>query len=103
MNLNLDNTELVVQSACETGLGDITQGEGVYGLQRAFIVAGAKTLIMSMFKVNDEATQKLMVNFYHKWIETGNKRQSFLEAKKELRNEYKEPIYWGAFIMIGLD
>ncbi len=103
MNLNLDNTELVVLSACETGLGDITQGEGVYGLQRAFIVAGAKTLIMSMFKVNDEATQKLMVNFYHKWIETGNKRQSFLEAKKELRNEYKEPIYWGAFIMIGLD
>ncbi len=103
MNLSLDNTDLVVLSACETGLGDVTQGEGVYGLQRAFIVAGAKTLIMSMFKVNDEATQKLMVNFYQKWIETGNKRQSFLDAKKELRNEYKEPIYWGAFIMIGLD
>jgi len=78
-------------------------GEGVYGLQRAFLVAGARTLIMSMFKVSDEATRKLMVTFYKKWLETGNKRESFVAAKKELRNEYKEPIYWGAFIMIGLN
>ncbi len=103
MNMNLDNTDLVVLSACETGLGETKIGEGVYGLQRAFMVAGAKTLIMSMFKVDDTATQKLMVNFYQKWITTGNKRQSFVDAKKELRNEYKEPIYWGAFIMIGLE
>lgn len=103
MNMNLDQTDLVVLSACETGLGETKIGEGVYGLQRAFIVAGAKTLIMSMFKVDDTATQKLMVNFYQKWLTTGNKRQSFVEAKKELRNEFKEPIYWGAFIMIGLD
>ncbi len=103
MNLNLDQTDLVVLSACETGLGDLQAGEGVYGLQRAFMVAGARTLIMSMFKVNDEATQKLMVKFYQKWLETGNKRESFVEAKKELRNEYKDPIFWGAFIMIGLD
>ncbi|MCF6359887.1 MAG: CHAT domain-containing protein [Cyclobacteriaceae bacterium] len=103
MNMNLDNTDLVVLSACETGLGETKMGEGVYGLQRAFMVAGAKTLIMSMFKVDDTATQKLMVNFYQKWITTGNKRQSFVEAKKELRNEYKDPIYWGAFIMIGLE
>ena len=103
MSMNLDDTDLVVLSACETGLGELAFGEGVYGLQRAFMVAGAKTLIMSMFKVNDEATQKLMINFYGKWLATGNKRQSFIEAKKELRNEYKEPIYWGAFIMIGLE
>jgi len=103
MNLNLDNTDLVVLSACETGLGDLSVGEGVYGLQRAFMVAGAKTLIMSMFKVSDEATQKLMVSFYQKWLDTGNKRQAFVDAKKELRNEFHEPIYWGAFIMIGLD
>ena len=103
MNMNLDQTDLVVLSACETGLGETKIGEGVYGLQRAFMVAGAKTLIMSMFKVDDTATQKLMVNFYQKWLTTGNKRQSFVEAKKELRNEYKEPIYWGAFIMIGLE
>ncbi len=103
MNMNLDNTDLVVLSACETGLGETKVGEGVYGLQRAFMVAGAKTLIMSMFKVDDTATQKLMVNFYQKWLTTGNKRKSFVEAKKELRNEYEDPIYWGAFIMIGLE
>lgn len=103
MNLNLDKTDLVVLSACETGLGEIANGEGVYGLQRAFLVAGAKTLIMSMFKVDDEATQKLILNFYKKWLNTGNLRQSFIDAKKELRNEYPEPYYWGPFMMIGLD
>lgn len=103
MNLSLDRTDLVVLSACETGLGQLEQGEGVYGLQRAFLVAGAKVLIMSMFKVDDEATQKLMLKFYQKWLNSGNLRQSFIDAKKELRVEYPEPIYWGAFIMIGLD
>lgn len=103
MNLNLDKTDLVVLSACETGVGEIHEGEGVYGLQRSFLVAGAKTLIMSLFKVSDEATEKLMVLFYTKWLETGNKRQAFVDAKKEIRNEYKDPIYWGAFVMMGLD
>ena len=103
MNLNLDKTDLVVLSACETGLGEVEAGEGVYGLQRAFLVAGAKTIVMSLFKVSDDATQQLMVKFYRKWIETGDKRQSFIDAKKEIRNEYRDPIYWGPFIMIGLD
>jgi CHAT domain-containing protein len=103
MNLNLDKTDLVVLSACETGLGDVHVGEGVYGLQRAFLVAGAKVLIMSMFKVDDAATQKLVDNFYRKWTTTKNMRQSFIDAKKEIRVEYPEPIFWGAFMMIGLD
>ncbi len=101
MSLNLDQTDLVVLSACETGLGEISNGEGVYGLQRAFFVAGAKVLIMSMFKVDDDATQKLILNFYKKWLATGNMRQSFVDAKKELRVEYPDPINWGAFMMIG--
>jgi CHAT domain-containing protein len=103
MSLNLDKTDLVVLSACETGLGDLEAGEGVMGLQRAFLVAGAKVLIMSMFKVDDEATQKLMLKFYQKWLNSNNMRQSFIDAKKELRLDYPEPIYWGAFMMIGLD
>lgn len=103
MNLNLDQTDLVVLSACETGLGEVQAGEGVFGLQRAFLVAGARTIIMSLFKVSDEATQQLMVKFYRKWIETGDKRQAFIDAKKEIRNEYQDPIYWGPFVMIGLD
>ena len=103
MSLNLDKTDLVVLSACETGLGDLQAGEGVYGLQRAFLVAGAKVLIMSMFKVDDDATQKLMSKFYQKWLNSNNLRQSFIDAKKELRVEYPDPIYWGAFMAIGLE
>lgn len=103
MNLNLDQTELVVLSACETGLGEVEAGEGVFGLQRSFLVAGAKTIIMSLFKVSDDATQKLMIKFYNKWLQTGDMRQSFIEAKKEIRSEYIDPIYWGPFVMIGFN
>jgi CHAT domain-containing protein len=103
MNLSLDKTDLVVLSACETGLGELEAGEGVHGLQRSFLVAGAKVLIMSMFKVDDDATQNLMLKFYQKWLNSGKIRASFIEAKKELRTEYPEPIYWGAFMVIGLE
>jgi CHAT domain-containing protein len=102
-NLNLDRTDIVILSACETGLGDVRSGEGVYGLQRSFLVAGAKVLIMSMFKVDDEATQSLMLKFYQKLLNSNKVRESFNEAKKELRVDYPDPIYWGAFMMIGLE
>jgi CHAT domain-containing protein len=100
MDLPLENTDIVVLSACETGRGEVQVGEGVYGLQRAFLIAGAKSIIISLFKVNDEVTQKLMVSFYQKWLKSGDKRQAFVEAKKEIKQQYKEPIYWGAFLMI---
>ncbi len=103
MSLNLDGTDLVLLSACETGLGELRSGEGVYGLQRSFLQAGAKLLIMSMFKVDDDATRKLIVKFYQKWLNTKNYRQSFTEARKELRDEYPDPIFWGAIMIIGLE
>jgi len=100
VNMHLDNTELVVLSACETGKGQVQSGEGVFGLQRSFLVAGANCIIISLFKVNDAVTQDLMISFYSNWLQSNDKRASFVKAKKEIKEKYPDPIDWGSFIMI---
>jgi CHAT domain-containing protein/tetratricopeptide (TPR) repeat protein len=101
MNLNLDGTDLVVLSACETGLGDVKNGEGVYGLERAFKVAGAEAIVISLFKVDDFATKALMALFYDEWIKTEDKRLAFKKAQLTFRESYPDPYYWAPFVMIG--
>lgn len=101
LNLNLNQTDMVVLSACETGLGQIQTGEGVYGLQRAFRAAGAQSVLMSLWKVDDQATQQLMTGFYKEWLATGKKQTAFREAQLKLRQQFAHPYYWGAFVMMG--
>ena len=100
-NLSLDSSQLVVLSACETGLGEIKNGEGVYGLQRGLKVAGASNILMSLWKVNDAATAQLMIDFYKGWLGGMEIHAAFREAQLNLRKKYPSPFYWGAFILLG--
>ncbi len=100
INLSLDKTQLVVLSACETAVGDVKAGEGVYGLQRAFMGAGAQSLLMSLWKVSDEATQELMTKFYSNWLKMGDRQKAFRLAELSLKAKYPQPYYWGAFVML---
>jgi CHAT domain-containing protein len=99
--LNLLATELVVLSACETGLGEVKTGEGVFGLQRAFTLAGAKTLVMSLWSVPDEPTRELMEDFYRRILAGEGRADALRNAQLALRAKYPDPYFWGAFICQG--
>lgn len=103
-NLNLGNVNLVVLSACQSGLGNIASSEGVFGLQRGFKLAGVHSIIMSLWKVDDNATQILMTEFYKNIVAGKSYQEAFAEAQNTLRLEedgkYDSPQYWAAFILL---
>jgi CHAT domain-containing protein len=110
VNLNLKGTELVVLSACSTGQGDVRTGEGVYGLQRSLTVAGARSTLLSLWKVDDAATAEFMGRFYQR-LKAGEGRSNALAAvQEEFRSgevqstngiNWKEPYYWAAWQLVG--
>lgn len=106
--LNFTHLDLVILSACESALGEFGFDDGILGLQRGFKKAGANTILMSLDKVDDEATRILMVEFYRNLMNGKTKRQSLKEAQQHLRKvengKYDDPKYWASFIMLdGLD
>ncbi|WP_375765741.1 CHAT domain-containing protein [Archangium gephyra] len=101
--LNLWGTQLVVLSACDTGRGDVQLGQGVFGLRRAFVVAGAETVVMSLWKVNDETTRALMEAYYRNLLEGQGRSTALREAMRSLRLTQAHPHYWAPFISVGSD
>ncbi len=107
--LNLQGTDLVVMSACQTGLGEVT-GEGVFGLQRAFKKAGVQTLLMSLWEVDDEATRIMMSEFYKALMQGAGKRDALEQAQNCVKQHTfirngkevsgNDPYYWAAFVMM---
>jgi CHAT domain-containing protein/tetratricopeptide (TPR) repeat protein len=99
--LDLAGTELVVLSACETGLGQVRAGEGVFGLRRAFQLAGAHTVVMSLWKVPDGPTQELIPEFFRHLLAGVPRAEALRQAQLGLRQRYPDPRAWGAFVLQG--
>lgn len=98
-NLDLNHVDIAVLSACQTGLGDITD-EGVLGLQRAFKNAGVNTIVMSLWNVDDRATSLMMTEFYKSLLAGKPKREAFSQAQSAVRKKYPSPSKWAAFVMV---
>jgi CHAT domain-containing protein/Tfp pilus assembly protein PilF len=101
--MDLRGTELVVLSACETGLGDVQNGEGVYGLRRALVLAGAETQVASLWKVADAATKELMVEYYQRLLRGEGRSAALRAAQRTMITSQTRahPYYWAAFVPIG--
>ncbi|RKH74358.1 CHAT domain-containing tetratricopeptide repeat protein [Corallococcus aberystwythensis] len=101
--LNLWGTQLVVLAACDTGRGDVRLGQGVFGLRRAFVVAGAETVVMSLWKVNDAKTGTLMEAYYRNLLAGQGRATALREAMREFQRIQPHPHYWAPFIAVGSD
>lgn len=100
--LNLSNTKLVVLSACQTGLGDVKGSEGVYGLQRAFKMAGVERLLVTLWRVDDRATAAFMKSFYSHWLSGMDIQAAFRKALADVRATpgWEDPYFWAGFVLI---
>jgi hypothetical protein len=103
LSLDLTGTELVVLSACETGVGEATGGEGVYGLRRALLIAGAQTQVMSLWKIDDETTSRLMQGYYRAVVDGRGRAEALRDVQLSLARDskYRHPYYWASFIVSG--
>jgi CHAT domain-containing protein/Tfp pilus assembly protein PilF len=105
--LDLHGCELVVLSACQTGLGDVRSGEGVYGLRRAFLYAGARSLVTSLFEVPDRETRALMGRFYAGLAAGRTRLEALHGAQKEMLRQRRQeggaahPFFWASFVLVG--
>ncbi|WP_293101387.1 tetratricopeptide repeat protein [Moorena sp. SIO3I6] len=101
--LNLSGTKLVVLSACDTGLGNISAGEGIYGLRRALVIAGSESQVISLWNVNDEATKYLMVSYYQGLKDNQGRSEALRRIQLQMLGspEYQHPYYWASFIPSG--
>ncbi len=99
-DLKLNNADLVVLSACDTGRGDIT-GDGMVGLSRSFVAAGAPSVLVSLWAVDDSSTSELMAEFYRQLQSQPNKAEALRQAMLKIRKQKPNPFYWAAFILIG--
>ena len=100
--LDLSHTRLAVLSACQTAIGDFSM-EGVYGMHRGFKQAGVKSILASLWNVNDKSTARLMELFYEKWLSGMPMQQSLNEAVRELRKQYPSPFYWAPFVLMDAE
>lgn len=100
--LDLDKTRLAVLSACRTAFGHYSR-DGVYGIHRGFKQAGVKSILASLWNVNDKSTARLMELFYEKWLSGIPMQQSLNKAVSELRNEYPSPFYWAPFVLLDAE
>ena len=101
--LDLRGTELVVLSACLSGMGETENGEGVYGMRRGLELAGARRQVVTLREVDDQATMQLMKDFYSKLAEGLPASEALREAKLAMMRseQYSQPKYWAPFILSG--
>lgn len=104
LNLKLAGTQLVVLSACETGVGEVQTGEGVYSLNRAFQEAGAKSVLSTLWPISDQGTMRLMEDFYSRVLDDISPQQALQLSQQDFQKDelFRDPFFWAPFVMVGL-